>query len=84
MFILLVEHNEINDGEPLSMYLASYFTKQDKQLLEPFGIVNMNARTKYDASITGYKKDSNDTIQRVMTFASLSKFNNAFNDYNLE
>ena len=46
------------------MYLASYFTKQDKQLLESFGIVNMNARTKYDASITGYKKDSNDTIQR--------------------
>lgn len=81
---VLIEHNEINDGEPLSMYLASYFTKQDKQLLESFGIVNMNARTKYDASITGYKKDSNDTIQRVMTFASLSKFNNAFNDYNLE
>lgn len=43
MFILLVEHDEVNDGEPLNMILASYFTKQDKQLLESFGIVNMNA-----------------------------------------
>lgn len=39
----LVEHDEINDGEPLNMILASYFNKQDKQLLESFVIMNMNA-----------------------------------------
>lgn len=78
----LIEHNEINDGEPLSMYLASYFNKQDKQLLGSFGIMNMNARTKYDSSITGYKTDANDTIQRVMTLASANDFMNALNEYN--
>lgn len=42
----------------LNMILASCFNKQDKQLLESFGIVNMNARTKYDSSITVYKTDA--------------------------
>lgn len=44
---VLVEHDS-----------CKLFNKQDKQLLESFGIVNMNARTKYDSSITVYKTDA--------------------------
>lgn len=39
---MLVEHDVINDGEPLNMILACCFNKQDKRLLESFVIMNMN------------------------------------------